>query len=673
MKKGIIFLIFLLAIITKGYCQNGVNVYCSQVNPDGSTTIYYQTITGNNFIEYIISAYSLADDSYIRVGGENNINVGSYTDHVRNANTEQVDYLITADFGQQQRPYGNIKTIYLTANQISNNVINLSWTSPGASIDGLNGQQYKVYRKQVHQSNTWQQIKTLPQTTRIFSDTIPPVCSDSISYKIEIENTHGCFCRSNEVHLTVGDTQIPDMPTLNTCSVNLNTQKIELSWTPSTANDVYGYVVCKGNPCVALDTIWGKESNFYTCNTCSIEEINSLAIMSFDTCFNTSLRTDAHNNMVLKVKQEPCSDKMKLTWNEYINMPSNVLRYDVYRKMPTESNYVLITNTTTNSCDITTPIQTGNCDIYVEAVANNGLKAKSNLLVVPMQAADTLTYLYLRTASVERDNKKVTLRAYLDSKINVNEYKLFRAKDASSFEYCQTIPYSAKDNITITDNLPEPANEHTFSYYLQAPDGCNLNYTKSNKVTTMKLNIEQTSFTNNHLTWTPFVGWQVLKYEIYRFSEGSNDPLFVGTTNNTTYDDDVLSLLSAADKTYYYIKAIEKNVGPDNNQENAISSYNYIKRETLFFIPNAFIPKDGSHIGIDVFKPECHFIRNGSYQMKIYNRWGELMFSTNNQDQGWDGKYKGEYCPQGTYIYRIQYINSQGKQETKGGAFALID
>lgn len=83
------------------WSQNSISVYCAQVNEDGSTTLYYETAEGSGFVEYVISAYSDVEGAYSRVGETTDINQDSYTDNVRNANLEQIRYLVTADFGKK--------------------------------------------------------------------------------------------------------------------------------------------------------------------------------------------------------------------------------------------------------------------------------------------------------------------------------------------------------------------------------------------------------------------------------------------------------------------------------------------------------------------------------------------------------------------------------------------
>ncbi len=56
---------------------------------------------------------------------------------------------------------------------------------------------------------------------------------------------------------------------------------------------------------------------------------------------------------------------------------------------------------------------------------------------------------------------------------------------------------------------------------------------------------------------------------------------------------------------------------------------------------------------------------------KIYNRWGQLVFDGRGSDLNWDGKYKGEKQPQGSYVFSCEYILN-GKVNTKMGGITLI-
>jgi gliding motility-associated-like protein len=88
------------------------------------------------------------------------------------------------------------------------------------------------------------------------------------------------------------------------------------------------------------------------------------------------------------------------------------------------------------------------------------------------------------------------------------------------------------------------------------------------------------------------------------------------------------------------------------------------------YVPTAFTPNnDGKN---DVFK--ASYGENvTSYQMDIYNRWGQKIFSSNQINNGWDGKLKGEIQPGDVYVWIIRYkiLNDETSYLLKG-TFTLI-
>ncbi len=77
--------------------------------------------------------------------------------------------------------------------------------------------------------------------------------------------------------------------------------------------------------------------------------------------------------------------------------------------------------------------------------------------------------------------------------------------------------------------------------------------------------------------------------------------------------------------------------------------------------PNAFTP-NGDNAN-DVFKP-IFFCPVEIADLRIYNRWGQLVFQTNDPDQGWNGIYNGQPAPSDVYIWRIEYeaFRENGRQ-----------
>lgn len=86
-------------------------------------------------------------------------------------------------------------------------------------------------------------------------------------------------------------------------------------------------------------------------------------------------------------------------------------------------------------------------------------------------------------------------------------------------------------------------------------------------------------------------------------------------------------------------------------------------------MPNAFSPNgDGLN---DVFEPVGkHF---GTVSLKIFDRWGQLIFSRSNDNEGWNGNYKGTAQEMGTYFYEISYhCAGSGEVIEKKGDVTLV-
>jgi gliding motility-associated-like protein len=78
--------------------------------------------------------------------------------------------------------------------------------------------------------------------------------------------------------------------------------------------------------------------------------------------------------------------------------------------------------------------------------------------------------------------------------------------------------------------------------------------------------------------------------------------------------------------------------------------------ETRIYIPNSFSP-NGDGIN-DVFK--CYGVNIYEYKLEIWNRWGELLFVSNNIKNGWDGYYKDQLAFSGLYPGRVIYKDVKG-------------
>ena len=96
-----------------------------------------------------------------------------------------------------------------------------------------------------------------------------------------------------------------------------------------------------------------------------------------------------------------------------------------------------------------------------------------------------------------------------------------------------------------------------------------------------------------------------------------------------------------------------------------------VEHVPLIYIPNAFDPLSTFN---PVFKPVLTFANPLSYEMIIFDRWGQKVFETNDINEGWNGAFnnKGEFQAVGSYVYSIKFKSAPGKDFAYRGLVTLI-
>jgi len=158
---------------------------------------------------------------------------------------------------------------------------------------------------------------------------------------------------------------------------------------------------------------------------------------------------------------------------------------------------------------------------------------------------------------------------------------------------------------------------------------------------------------------------------------------FSGTSNATIR----LHYLESTDGTWSGIanwsntQNLWKNTG--ETTPNGIANYNYVEKETWAFI-NKYHPYLLINVGDELVIPNV-FTPNGDgvndmyfvtskglidFNITIVNRWGNVVFESNDTQGGWDGTANGVKCTDGTYFY-ILNAKSQTKEYKKHGHITL--
>jgi gliding motility-associated-like protein len=88
-----------------------------------------------------------------------------------------------------------------------------------------------------------------------------------------------------------------------------------------------------------------------------------------------------------------------------------------------------------------------------------------------------------------------------------------------------------------------------------------------------------------------------------------------------------------------------------------------------FYVPSGFTPNnDGNN---DVIRPILMGMRSLKL-FRIYNRWGQLLFTTSEKGKGWDGTFKGSQQDPGTFVWMAEGVTYLGENLKKQGTVVLL-
>jgi gliding motility-associated-like protein len=135
--------------------------------------------------------------------------------------------------------------------------------------------------------------------------------------------------------------------------------------------------------------------------------------------------------------------------------------------------------------------------------------------------------------------------------------------------------------------------------------------------------------------------------------------------NNPQIANPVFTGAAGTDSVVYTVRVITQ-AGCYAEDNVTVTIFNGISN---IWVPSGFTPnKDGKN---DILRPITKGIKQ-LIHFNVFNRWGQIIYTTNRMGEGWDGTYKGEFQPNGAYVYEAVGIDYADKKVyTKGTSVIL--
>jgi gliding motility-associated-like protein len=213
-------------------------------------------------------------------------------------------------------------------------------------------------------------------------------------------------------------------------------------------------------------------------------------------------------------------------------------------------------------------------------------------------------------------------------------------------------------------NDPAYVTESGACYKISYLDVCGNQSALSAEACPVRVNGNLLKDNSVNLTWTPYSGWQqgVSSYTVEKYSEQGQLLQTFDAGASLNFVDDTQDL-----NNQIYIYLIKANASEAGLPQAASNRIVIIKDPNLFY-PTAFTP-NGDNLN-DIFNVFGQYIV--TFEMDIFNRWGELVYTTSELEQGWDGYYKGNLMPEGTYTFIAEITDRAGRTIKKSGSVLLL-
>jgi gliding motility-associated-like protein len=253
---------------------------------------------------------------------------------------------------------------------------------------------------------------------------------------------------------------------------------------------------------------------------------------------------------------------------------------------------------------------------------------------------------------------EVTLQWPLIQDFTPAEFSVFRSQNGTVTDLLSKTP-----DFQITDDAYRT--ESSTCYIISYEDVCGNASLPSAEACPIRLTGTVKRDNVITLDWTAYTGWRsgVTDYTIEKYSmDGQLLETFSPGTNLTQPDESQDDL---ANQSYLYIvKANPAELGLPQAVSNSI----IITKNSNIFYPTAFTPNSDNLN--DLFNVFGQYIV--TFEMNIFNRWGELVFSSTALEQGWDGTFKNNPMPEGTYTFVADITDRAGRSFKKSGSVLLL-
>jgi gliding motility-associated-like protein len=482
---------------------------------------------------------------------------------------------------------------------------------------------------------------------------------------LEATDSNGCYgiIVKDSLINVVFDTIPPAIPLVKRATVQ-NNEEVLFEYLPNTEFDFGRYIIYSTTNQYNKESIYDTSLLETGLNT--LEFPYTYQLQAMDVCRNISGMSEQHQTVELKAKGSVNS--VALDWTPYTGFDTTLV-YEIWRTTAPDFPYSLLTTVpvTTLHYDDTSVLCHQVYYYHIRTVETDSMLQVSwsdTAGAIPEYVPVLPTPENIRTTVV--NNKYVLLEWHKVLHNRIFTFHIYRSTDSGEAVLYKKL---ASSDTTFMD-MNVDVQEHSYTYTTYVVDACGGRSAPSNAARTILLHVRMVGNDilkhDPKLTWNEYMLWGTgVDHYIADFYNEVEQAYQVVSYNKAGQLEARHKYVNLIQDDYCY-----KITGYKGGDTTIISesNVNCVSTEPRLYAPNVFTV-NGDNLN-DVFYVRGVFIE--TFSLKIYNRWGQLVFETNDMNKGWNGTFEGKLCQSDVYIFKAEGTGRKGQRTELAGNVTLL-
>ena len=475
---------------------------------------------------------------------------------------------------------------------------------------------------------------------------------------------------------TLSNLPLASVPIL---SLSVLDEGVLIEWEKSSDPQIDIYVIYRNTAAgtVPIDTVFGQ-LQYLDENADAENRAEIYYVLAMDDCGTKSFFDEPHNTILLDYEVVECEQRIDFEWNVYMNWPGGISRHLLWVSDSVDGEFSVVDSVSagTFAMGFDQLVKDEEICFYISAVQSElGAESRSNIICLAPEIVEPVRDLLVLNACYDENTGILNVDWYRNEGAELLSWDIqIRSADEGNFTSILRDGDPGLGVAISSEQIDVPAGlDRPLEVRVVTSDLCEIEVV-SQSFFTLYLELEEQTETANIISWewmaTDLPGSVSRELE-KTYLDGNREQIVLLEDETSNYRDGI-SVSDPNDGRICYVKNVSGQLELPDGQIytfSCVSNELCVTQEIKMYIPNAFRPGGVN----EIFKPSILFQESiTDYSLRIFDRWGGVLFETANPNLGWDGTVDGEGMDPGVYTYFIEIRSDRDETIKKSGALHLV-